>query len=247
MADIQEVIPGVPPTPGAVAPLPAATTVAPPQAPAPVAAPVQVYVPSTGDALIDTAVSAFSKAYGVSPAVFETAIAPALDSGDLSKLNQVQLVQAIGAEGAAAALQLYNALSGRIKEQRSTAASTVHSLAGSPENWRVAVQNFNSTQPEFVKSQYAAMLDSGDPAQIQYAAKQVLDAARTAGLIAGALPVAPGNGVPVGQVGLSQEEFQAQLSKLRAEFPNRSFDTGEPRRRYDALLQQRTAGKRLGK
>lgn len=240
MSDVN-IVPGVTP----VAP-PAVAPAAP--APAPVVPPAgQVYSPAgTGDAMFDVAVTSFAQAYKVSPEVFNSAIAPAIDSGDLGKLDHVQLVHKLGAEGAQAAVRIAQAAVDRRSATESAAAVVVHAAAGGKENWVTAVAAFNASQPDFVKQQMNALLTSGDKAQVEHAAKQIITSAQRAGVLAGVLPVAVGGDTSAAGRGLSALEHKEAQAKLRKEAGNNSLESGIWAVKWKQLQQSRILGRSQG-
>lgn len=238
MADPENVVPGVTPS----APVPSPT----PAAPGPAPAGPAPYVPeSSGDALFDVAVSSFSQNYRVSQELYNSAIAPAIAAGDVSKLDHVQLVAKLGAEGAQAAVRIAQAAVARNGANETKATLLVHSTAGSAENWAKAVAAFNTSQPDFVKQQMNTLLNSGDEKQIGYAASQILRAAQVAGVLTGALPVGLG-GSAAGSTGLSAAQFKEAQAALRKEAGNRSLESGPFAVKWQALQAQRTLGRSQG-
>ena len=238
--------PSTPPAQPVQQPAPAVQVPVAPAQPAPVAPP-EAYNPSTGDAVIDLSVQNFTRAYSVSGDVFKSAVQPALDAGDVSKLDYAALVKAGGADAAAQAIALVNALSGHVKGKATSAADAVHAVAGSKENWAAAVTLFNQAQPDFVKEQFSELLNSGDSAKVDYAAKQIVQLAKQAGVVASGLPLQPGAGAP-GQVqALSRAEFNEKLNDLYKRAGNRSLDNGPFGQEYQTLLAARDAGRKLNK
>ena len=240
-------IPGV--TAGAVpapiaAPSPAPVVPAPAPTLAPAAAPIVHMQGNTGDAMLDVAVSSFSKAYGVTEAMFNSTMGEALSTGDLSKLDRATLVGKLGIEGARQAEQLAQAFLAKQAASEATAASTVHTVAGSAQVWQDAVRIFNSSQPAFVIEQVDSLLRSGDTEKVKYGAQQLLQLAKAGGA-GGTLPMQPG-GFSGGTGGLSAEAFRTEISALRKEAGNRSLETGPFAVKYQALIARRQLGASAG-
>ena len=209
--------------------------------------PESTFSTSTGDATFDLAVAATAKAYNITPELFASAIQPALSTGNLNALDRVTLIARIGAEGASQVEALTKARLASVQANTEKAVSVVHALAQGKENWTAAVATFNQTAPDFLKSALQGMLTSGDPAKIDYAAREILSRAQQAGALKlGALPVGIG-GVSTSTAGLSEVEFRAALVALRKDAGNNSLESGPFGDRYQNLLASRRIGKTAGK
>ena len=237
------------PAPAAPAPAPAPAPLPAPLAatPAPAGAPPAGYNPDSGDAVVDLSVQNYTRAFGVSREVFESAVRPALEGADPNLLNIAELVRTVGAEAAASAAELVRGLLTHVKAKQDTVSQQLHSIAGSKENWAASVQFFNQSQPDFVKAQYSDLLNSGDPARIEYAAKQIVQLAQQSGVSAPGFSVTPGSGLPGTTAALSAGEFSEKFAELRKRAGNRSLESGPFASEYQNLLAQREAGRKLGK
>lgn len=236
------VAPAAPP-----APAPAVQQTPPVTTPVTPTSPTSAYNPGTGDAVVDLAVQNFSRAFSVSGEVFKQAVQPALDSGDIGRLDHAALLKAGGAEAAVQAVELVRALSGAMQARAASVAEYVHTTAGGKENWVASVTHFNASQPDFVKEQFLNLLQSGDRAKMDYAAKHIVQLAQQAGVVAATLAVQPGGGTVGNTSALSNAEFVKELNALRSEAKNNSLESGPYAERYHNLLERRAAGRQLGK
>lgn len=244
------------PTPApAPAPAPAPTfipgTPAPAPAPAPVPTPApasgEAVVPSSGDALVDAALSQFASGTKLTNAEFHSLFDGVLSSGDMSKLDPLALAEKLGNEKARTAMTLMQGVAQRAQEKAVQIGAQIHQMVGGPDAWRSAVEAFNASQPDFIKQQVNQMIGSGDEAQLKYAVDQVMRSATSAGV----LPVAhnAAGGVPAGAVqgALSAQAFQAELAALRKEFGMyASLEAGPAAAKFQALRQRRAAGRAAG-
>lgn len=241
------VVPTPPVAVAPVAPAPAPTPAPALPAAAPTAPTARAYNPNSGDPVIDLSVQNYTRAFSVSAEVFQQAIQPALEAGDVNRLDHAALLRAGGAEAAVQAVELVKALAGAVQRRTADTTDQVHQVAGGKEHWVASVTHFNNTQPEFVKEQFLALLTSGDRSKVEYAAKQIVQTAQQAGVVASSLPVQPGAGVPGQVTAYSAREFSEALTALRKEAGNRSLEAGPYADKYRELLARRAAGRQLGK
>lgn len=234
-------------SPDVLAAIQAATRPAVPEKPVTPTAPVAVFNPNTGDSVIDFTVQAFAKANGITQDVYNSSIAEAVRTGDMSRLDLAGIIRAGGADAAAAATELVKAMSQHNSTKNQSNADFVHKAAGGKEFWTAAVTHINNSEPDFVKQQYLGMLESGNPEQMQYAVNQIMQKAKAAGVIQNVLPIQPGSGAPSAAQGLSAQEFTKALADLQKQYPNRSLESGPAGQAYQELLARRRLGAGAGR
>ena len=233
-------IPGIPATP----PAPVA---APAPAPAPVVAPLGPVVPNSGDPLIDAALTQFAGSAKLSDSDFHGLFDNVLKTGDLGQLDQLALAEKLGTEKARQAVSLMQGVSQRVHERAASIGSQIHEMTGGKENWVRAVEAFNASQPDFVKTQIQMMLGSGDPAQLQYAVNQVMSGASASGAIPATHSTAGAPPAGAMQGALDANGFRQGLAEIRKKYgTNASLESGPAAAEFAALRQRRSAGRSAG-
>jgi hypothetical protein len=149
----------------------------------------------------------------------------------------------ISEKGGANAAQLQTiakAIVERITTQTAASTSAIHATAGGKAQWDAASAAFNTNAPAHTKQVIAAMLNSGDPASIDAAAKSIIEFSRSAGLVpTHANLLHSGNAQNSGQA-LDKFEFQKLHSKLDPNSRTYQQDRAQ-------LFERRTLGKQLGR
>lgn len=149
----------------------------------------------------------------------------------------------INEKGGASAAQLNtlaNAIVERVTAQTTASTEAIHASAGGKAQWDAASSAFNTNAPAHVKQVVAAMLNSGNQASIEAAAKSIVEFSRTGGLVpTPATLLQSGNSDASGQA-IGKEEFQKLHYKLD---PNSRTYQQE----RESLYQRRLLGKQLGR
>lgn len=169
---------------------------------------------------------------------FDRVFAKALDSGDASLLDMAYLREKAGANADSLAGLAESIV--RVVNQRATAAQTaVHNIAGGEANWNASTAAFNKAAPPEFKLAISQMLDSGKEAQVQAAAKLVVQFAKGQGYVpTPAELLNAGAGANAGQA-LDKAGFQAELQKLNPSARDYAVQRGQ-------LFARRQIGKSLG-
>lgn len=237
--------------PGVTDATPAAPATAPtpavPPAPAAPAAPQGAVIPNSGDPLIDSALSQFAGSTKLSDAEFHALFDGVLKTGDAGQLDQLALAEKLGTEKARQAVELMQGVSKHIHQRAQTIGTQIHEMVGGREAWAKAVEAFNATQPDFVKTQVNMMLGSGNPDQLKYAVDQVMRGALSAGAIPTTHSAAGGTPAGVAQGALNADGFRTGLADIRKKYgSNASLESGPAAAEFAALLQRRNAGRSAG-
>lgn len=201
---------------------------------------------ATGNAALDVAISTFVSVTGAKSSDVERAVSNAIEYDNPDLIDRAFLKEKFG-KHAAQAIALAEAAvkdhGAQVTAGVENAKRTVAEAAGSEANWKQAVSVFNSTATPTIKAAVKALMDQGNVAG---GAELLLQHVGSSGLLPqvnSTLNGGSGGGAPVG---LSSAQFQTELSALRKEAGNRSFETGPLADKYNQLIARRSAGKKLG-
>lgn len=239
---------GVPPTPPvtpSVPPVPpqnGGTPQTPPEPPqqAPTASDGDWGDLSSGNAVLDNTIKAFTTSIGMSPADFMQIVGNAVDYGDPNLIDTTLLNQKYGAH-TATVQQLTNALIESVAQSRNAVTQTAYDVAGSKEGWDQAVAIFNANAPDYLKSAVKAMIDNGN---VKEGAQMLMQSVQQYGAPGTITPQYSGNGSTA--KGLSFDELKAELGKLVKEAGGASLESGTYGRRYEDLMRRRAIGRQQG-
>lgn len=254
--DVQPVAPVVPGTPSAATPTPGTQT--PPHNPMlshlsapPAITPPAPAKPDPGAPAKPTPAKSDVEVFGdyadpaIAPAISyleavaadkkldqERAFGKAVEHADARFIDEAYIKEVFG-ESAAQVIKTAKSVLEYAAAQQDAAVKSVYTLAGSEQNWQQASTVFNQHADADTKAALQGMLNSGDPAQLKYAAKQVIDFAVSRGALIQhhATPIG-GNGA---MKGLSAKEYIDAISK-------RNLTEAE----YTTLKEQRKLGKQQG-
>lgn len=246
--------PDVQPTP---APVPAPTAL--PAGVPPVGAPVRMPEPSqptqqpepvanavninTGSETLDIAISTFVQVTGASQADLDRAVANAIEYDDPALIDEAFIRERFG-KHSEQALKLAKAAVAENIKYTERVHNEVYQLAGSQQNWNSAVSVFNSAATDTIKQAVKALMDNGN---IKGGAELLLQTVQGSGLLPNVNPSLHGGSAASGAAGaLTGAQFQQELTALRKEAGNRSFETGPLAQKYNQLIARRQAGKQLG-
>lgn len=170
------------------------------------------------------------------------AFGPAWETKNPAHIN-MQYLQQVAPERAAALVQQFTALVQHEDARVGQVVQQVHTMAGGAEQWKAAVNVFKQVAPKEMQEAMAALVDSGNQGQVQYAVQQILQTARQSGSI----PFVQQpflQGTQAGGVGaMTKEAFAKAEQALSKQYP-----VGSPQynAQYDALVQQRAQARALG-
>lgn len=233
--------PVVPVPPPAVAPVlqpQAQPQVVPPAPVAPVDGPDLQFTDPTSQALA----SSIQMLANDSKVDLMQAFGPAWEAKNPAFIN-MQYLQQVAPERAAVLAQQFTALVQYEDARVGQVVNQVHTMAGGAEQWQAAVTVFKQTAPAEVQAVLASMVDSGNPAQVQYAVQQILQTARQSGSVPFVQqPFLQGNQA-TGTGAMTKEAFAKAEQALSKQYP-----VGSPQynSQYDALVQQRAQARALG-
>lgn len=214
---------------------------------APVETPVASGIESTGNAVLDVAISTFTTMTNCSAADIARALGKAQEYQDEGLIDLAFIKERFG-KHSEQALALAKAVlqNSKAESERNQAAaqSAVLEVAGSAENWNSAVTVFNAHADAETKQMVKVLLDNG---LVKQGAAQLMQFVQQSGRV----PVVSGTqlqGTPASiSAGLSAAEFSTELQKLKTEAAGRSLETGVYGTRYNELMQRRAAGRAAGK
>lgn len=198
---------------------------------------------NTGNKALDVAISTFASVTGATQADFDRAVANAIEYDNPSLIDKAFIKERFG-KHADQALALAEAAVAENVQYTQRIKTEVHTLAGSEQQWNNAVSVFNSSATETIKQAVKALMDQGN---IKGGAELLLQTVQGSGLLPNVNPSLNGGSAAGGVAGaLTSAQFQQELSALRKEAGNRSFETGPLAQKYNQLITRRQAGKQLG-
>ncbi len=197
---------------------------------------------STGNEFLDNATKSLGMLMGVSGAEMAQLLGKAIQHNDPSLLDSVLSDQKY-AQYKEPLKQLALAHIQQNAQHQQAVTNAAYSVAGSKENWDMAVQVFKKTAPQYLYETVKAMINSG---RVKEGAEMLMNTVSQNGF--NPQPTSGLRGGAVGGVqGLSYDQFKAEMNKLSKEAGNRSFEgNGEYARRYQDLLARRHAGRLVG-
>ena len=230
--------PQTPPTP----PVPPQNTETPPtpQKPAvePPSAPDDGWGELTsGNAVLDSSIKAFTQSVNMSPQDFMQIVGNAIDYSD-PELIDTTLLNTKYKEHAATVRQLTDALIKTVNESRTAAVNTAYEVAGSKEAWDNAVALFNANAPDYLKGTIKTMIDNGN---IKEGAQMLMQTVGQYGASGTQTPQYGGTNTTAR--GLSFDELKTELGKLVKEAGGASLESGTYGRRYQELMRLRAIGR----
>jgi hypothetical protein len=164
----------------------------------------------------------------------------ALTHGDITLIDEAYLRE----KGGASAQQLAEIARGIVQAVGAKAdavTAEVYSAAGGEAQWNTSVAAFNTAAPHELRVTVAQMMNSTNENFIKAGAKIVAEFGKGSGMIpqvgAPLLNVAAGAGT-AGQ-GLSKQQFQSEIVKLKSDTPG--YEEARA-----ALFARRSLGKRAG-
>lgn len=195
---------------------------------------------TSGDAVLDGAIKAFTDASGMSPQDFMQIVGNAVDYGDPELIDKTLLnTKYAGKEGTIK--ELVNALIHQSVNAENAVRNTAYSVAGSKETWDQAVAIFNANAPAYLKETVKTMIDNG---KVQEGAQMLMNSVGSYGAGASSMPQMGGGMSPA--KGLSFDELKEELGKLVKEAGGASLESGTYGRRYQDLMRRRAIGRQQG-
>ena len=166
----------------------------------------------SGDNPLEVGVQIFTKSAGIDEAAFYDAITPALQYNDPNLINLQSLTQNLTPEQQAQAQALAKSMFQQAQQVKQQTIQTAHQKAGGEQQWRLAIDAFNTKAPPAFKAAAKAMEESG---QINEAVDFILDMARQYGFV-GSSQGQPLQGSFSGNSvrGLSQGDYRTELAAL---------------------------------
>ena len=195
---------------------------------------------TSGNAVLDGTIKAFTKSAGMSPADFMQIVGNAIDYSD-PELIDTTLLNTKYSQHAGVIKELTNALIGSVNESRNAAQNVAYSVAGSKEAWEQSVAVFNANAPDYLKSAIKAMIDNGN---IQEGAQMLMQSVGQYGSSGTNMPRFTGSNTH--ERGLSFDELKSELGKLVKEAGGASLESGTYGRRYEDLMRRRAIGRQQG-
>ena len=170
------------------------------------------------------------------------AFGPAWEAKNPAFIN-MQYLQQVAPERAAVLAQQFTALVQYEDARVGQVVNQVHIMAGGAEQWQAAVTAFKQTAPAEVQAVLASMVDSGNPAQVQYAVQQILQTARQSGSVPFVQQPFLQGTQATGAGAMTKEAFAKAEQALSKQYP-----VGSPQynSQYEALVQQRAQARALG-
>ncbi|QDH83878.1 hypothetical protein Axy09_034 [Achromobacter phage vB_AxyP_19-32_Axy09] len=220
----QGFVPATQVQPGAIPPVPAQPA-QPAQPAAPAVAPTYANFDTTTieDPGLRAAADLFKSVGAAKGLDIDRAIGRAIDSGNVADIDLVYLAQT-GGQDAQNLIQMAQSLVTQAGAYQERTVSNLHAAAGGKANFDAAVAVFNQSAPPATKHAVKALLDSGNPTNIQNAGQMLIDFARQSGAL-----VQPGQGFqnpaaaqPSQQVvGTTPGQFKEALAELNQKYANR--------------------------
>lgn len=139
------------------------------------------------------------------------ALAKAIADGDVTRIDEAYIREVLK-DKAGNFLQTAQSVVKYVEHQRNALINEVHTSAGGEDAWLTALQSWQDSATPEEKATIRKLFDSGDRDSVKYAAQQVLQAARNAGV------VIQHNNPLLGKnsgssVGLSAEGYKQALAK----------------------------------
>lgn len=214
-------------------------------------APTAAPVPVAPTASLDLAVTAaqHDPLLGSMLGVFDSAAAGidrsralgnALTHGDPALIDRAYLKE-VGGANSDNLIKIATGIINHCNALATAAQQSVFQIAGGEANWGAATAAFNKGAPDHLKQYVAAAMNSGSKSQIDAAAQNVIEWAKSSGLVVTPSTgfVQSGGGAPGSAQGLSKEEFQKAHAALDKNARNYESLKGE-------LYGRRAIGKQLG-
>ncbi len=195
---------------------------------------------SSGDAVLDGAIKAFTASAGMSPQDFMQIVGNAVDYNDPELIDKTLLSSKYaGTEDTIKGL--VNALIAQANNADNMIRNTAYQIAGGKESWDQAVAIFNANAPAYLKETVKTMIDNG---KIKEGAQMLMNSVGSYGQGASSMPQMGGGMTP--QKGLSFDELKVELGKLVQEAGGASLESGTYGRRYQDLMKRRAIGRQQG-
>lgn len=236
---------GVPPTPPQTPPtppVPPQNTETPPTPQKPAVEPPSASDDgwgelTSGNAVLDSSIKAFTQSVNMSPQDFMQIVGNAIDYSD-PNLIDTTLLNTKYKEHAATVHQLTEALIKTVNESRTAAVNAAYEVAGSKEAWDNAVAVFNANAPDYLKGTIKTMIDNGN---IKEGAQMLMQTVGQYGASGTQTPQYGGTNTSAR--GLSFDELKTELGKLVKEAGGASLESGTYGRRYQELMRRRAIGR----
>jgi hypothetical protein len=203
----------------------------------------------TGNSALDTAINIFAATSGFDKQLFDDSIGHALHYKDPNLIDYNTLTKGLKPEQAAQAKALVQQVYNEQVQAVEQGIKQVYELAGSKENWDLALNTFQQTAPTWAKQAAKALQAQGNsPSDVQALAEFILNSVQGLGVV----PQQQGNLVQPSTSyatnGLSKAEFGAALNKLQAEHGAEILSPHSKHfHLYEQLAQARELGRQLGK
>lgn len=203
----------------------------------------------TGNSALDTAINIFAATSGFDKQLFDDSIGHALQYKDPNLIDYNTLTKGLKPEQAAQAKALVQQVYNEQVQAVEQGIKQVYDLAGSKENWDLALNTFQQTAPTWAKQAAKALQAQGNtPSDVKALAEFILNSVQGLGVV----PQQQGNLVQPSTSyatnGLSKAEFGAELNKLQAEFGAEVLSPHSKHfHMYEQLAQARELGRQLGK
>lgn len=195
-----------------------------------------------GDSVLNAAVSTLVATTKATEVDLERIAAKAIEYGDINLLD-VNFIR----EKYPQFEQQFIAVTQAIIDQRGVVENfnrqQIYNLAGGEQNWNAAVSVFNANAPDYLRTAVRSLIDGGKQTE---GAQLLMDYVQGSGLGVVQGDRIKSTNVSAGNGGLTKEQFQEEMQKLRKDAGFRSLDTGPYRTRYDDLLARRAFGRSQG-
>ena len=195
-----------------------------------------------GDSVLNAAVSTLVATTKATEVDLERIAAKAIEYGDINLLD-VNFIR----EKYPQFEQQFIAVAQAIIDQRGVVENfnrqQIYNLAGGEQNWNAAVSVFNANAPDYLRTAVRSLIDGGKQTE---GAQLLMDYVQGSGLGVVQGDRIQSTNISAGNGGLTKEQFQEEMQKLRKDAGSRSLDTGPYRARYDDLLARRAFGRSQG-
>lgn len=169
------------------------------------------------------------------------AIGKAIEYGDPNLIDDAYLKEAGGDRAKALGL-LAKQIVEAVAVQSEATTNAIYNDAGGKPSWDAAVALFNKNAEAHVKEVAINLLNSTNHSKIKSGAKFILDYAKNAGgLPTPGVLAGDGGAAAPGGVGLSKEQYLAEIRKVKPEHQNPKFA-----QEREELFQRRKVGKNQG-
>lgn len=199
-----------------------------------------------GNSVLETSLNVFASNTGVTADRFMQSIQNALQYNDVNLIDKVSLTQGLKGSQVQQAEALASAMFQNAQQERQNAISTAHQIAGSAEQWQLAIEAFNNSAPAHIKSAARAMEQSGNTRE---AVEFIVSQAQALGVVnhqQGNL-ITPSGGTPNTTTALSAVDFQKAVGELSLKAGNQLHAPKSPfSNELKQLQQRRELGKRQG-